>query len=240
MSRYYVQPYVRDTDAEPSYTFAEIKWGKIVAIHRHWLPLEEFYKFFEAGAFFIDVTGVLIDGEEPRVGDVVTNDPVVGYKIVRTKSPDSDWETIRTKIEQLKLTRDRKEQEPVEYHETLFDADEISLNRMDKARKFLEDNNIPSITWTTAENTRMDVDVEDFKALNTLIAMRSNDLHVRYNQLKQYIYDLNLAYIRLVPLINWEWDVEQDLNERYFQEFGEEAPELIFPEEEAEEPNQQE
>ena len=206
MSQYYVEPTLRDTEAEPKYTFAEIKWGKIVAIHHHWVPLDEFYKFFEANAFFVDITDVLIDGEAPAIGDSVTNDPDEGYKIVHIKNTYTDEEKKQYRIDLLKLTRDQKELEPIEYNGVLFDADTVSQTRMEKARTFLEDNNIPSITWTTAENTRVDLSVEDFKGINTLIAIRSNDLHVRYNRLKWYILGL-MDGSEEIDQIDWDFQI---------------------------------
>lgn len=218
MSQYLVEPYVRDTSTEPTYTFAEVQYGRIVSINKHWVPLNEFYKFFEANCLFIDITGVLIDGEPPAVGDVVNTDES-GYKIIHSKKNLTNDEIKNRTIEILKLTRNVKELEPIMYNNILFDADKDSLNRMDKARKLLEDNNQPYILWTTADNNRVPVSVEDFKGINTAIAMRSNDLHIRYNVLKQYILELDEKYISLVPLIDWDWDIEQDLDNRLFIEF---------------------
>ena len=86
MSEYHIEAYVRDTEAEMKYTFAEIRWGKIVAIHHHWVPLDEFYKFFEANSMFIDITGVLIEGEPPAIGDTVIGSPEEGYKILHIRN----------------------------------------------------------------------------------------------------------------------------------------------------------
>ena len=211
MSQYYTQPTLLDLDAEPRYTFAEVKWGKIVAIHQHWVPLSEFQRFFEANTLLIDITGVLINGEPPVVGDVVYSDEH-GYNIQHLKSVFSPAETKAYIIERLKLIRNVKELEVIEYNNNLFDADKDSLERMDKARKLLEDNNQPSITWTTAENTRVEVTINDFKGINTAIAVRSNLLHVRYNQLKQYILGLDDKYLAIIPTIDWNWDMTQDLD----------------------------
>ena len=203
MSQYKVEPYVLDTEAEPKYTFAEIKWGKIVAIHHHWCPLEEFCKFFEANAFFIDITDVLIDGEPPAIGDSVTNDPNTGYKIIHIRQTYTWEERVQYAIDKLKLVRDQKELEDIEYKGIPFDADALSQDRMDKARKFLEDSGAESITWTTADNQRVDVTVEDFKNINILIAMRSDELHKRYNQLKEYILSLEEGRDDILDMVGW-------------------------------------
>ena len=212
MSKYYVEPTLRDTSVEPRYTFAEVKWGKIVAIHRHWVPLDEFYKFFEANAFFIDITDVTIDGESPVIGDSVTNDPDEGYKIIHIKNTYTEEEKKQYVIDMLKMTRDQKELEVIEYNNVLFDADTVSQTRMEKARRLLEDNNIPSIKWTTAVNTRVDLTVQDFKSINTLIAIRSNDLHVRYNQLKKFILSLDVNTSVNLDEIDWNYPIPTEIN----------------------------
>jgi len=207
MSVYYVEPTLRDTEAEPKYTFAEVKWGKIVAIHHHWVPLDEFYKYFEANAFFVDITDVIIDGEAPAIGDSVTNDPNEGYKIIHIRNTYTKEERKQYKIEVLKLIRNQKELEVIKYNDIPFDADTISQTRMEKARTFLEDNpSIPSITWTAADNSRVEVTVDDFKEINTLIALRSNNLHVRYNKLKWYILNTDLDDEELES-IDWDFDI---------------------------------
>lgn len=40
-------------ESEPTYKFAEIKYGKIVSINSHWVPLEEYRKFFAADSFLL-------------------------------------------------------------------------------------------------------------------------------------------------------------------------------------------
>lgn len=198
-------------DEDPRYTFAEVKYGKIVSINQHWVPLEQYVKFFEADACFLDITGVLIEGEPPAIGDSVTTNPN-GYEIRHFKSVYSVAETKNYKIELLKLERDVKELEPVFYNGHYFDADKTSLTRMDKARQSLVDNNLPSIIWTTADNDRVEVTVADFAGINTALAMRSNLLHIRYNELKDYINDLEDKYLPIILQIDWDWDITADLD----------------------------
>lgn len=198
-------------DEEPKYTFAEVKYGKIVSINQHWVPLEQYVKFFEADACFLDITGVLIEGEPPAIGDSVTTNPN-GYEIRHFKSVYSVAESKNYKIELLKLERDNKELEPIQYNGHFFDADKTSLTRMDKARQSLVDNNLPSITWTTADNDRVEVTVEDFAGINTALAMRSNILHIRYNELKDYINVLEDKYLPIILQIDWDWDTTADLD----------------------------
>lgn len=213
MSNYIYKTIVRDGSA-PTYKFAEVKYGKIVAFHEHWVPLEEFRNFFEAGALFLDVTGVKIEGEDPVIGDAV-NMGADGYEIVHFKSVFSVAETKNYKIEMFKLQRDVKELEPVFYNGHYFDADKTSLTRMDKARQSLVDNHLPSIVWTTANNDRVEITIEDFAGINTALAIRSNELHVRYNQLKDYINDIDGdRYLAVILTIDWNWDIGCDLDEK--------------------------
>ena len=99
-------------ESEPKYTFAEIKYGKIVSINQHWVPLEEYRKFFSADSFFIDITGVTINGEAPVVGDAIEFGEN-GYEIKHIKSIYSFPEAKATQIERLKLIRNQKELEPI-------------------------------------------------------------------------------------------------------------------------------
>ena len=200
----------------PTYTFAEVRYGKIVSINHHWVPLEQYVKFFEADSLFIDITGVLIEGEPPAIGDVVTSNPE-GFEIRHFKSVYSVAETKNYKIELLKLERDTKELEPIEYNGHLFDADKTSLTRMDKARQSLVDNNIPNITWTTTNNERVEVTVADFAGINTALALRSNMLHIRYNELKDYINEMDDKYLSIILEIDWNWDLSTNLDDKLFE-----------------------
>ena len=60
------------------------------------------------------------------MGDVVEfNGEDGGYTIVHLKSTYSVAEAKAYQIEKLKLIRNQKELEPVEYNEHLYDADKI-------------------------------------------------------------------------------------------------------------------
>lgn len=204
---------VRESEA-PRYTFAEVKYGKVVSLNQHWVPLEEYLKFFAADALFIDVTGVLIDGEPVAIGDVVTSNPE-GYHIIHFKNTYSVAESKQYTVEKLKLVRNQKELEPVLYKDNYYDADKDSLMRLDKARQSLENNGLPSIEWTTANNDRVEISVEDFKGINTAIAMRSNELHNRYNELKDYIEGIDGdKYLSVILVIDWDWDINCNLDEK--------------------------
>ena len=89
------------------------------------------------------------------------------------------------KINELKGIRDAKEVEPLQTSKGLFDYDDKSRDRLAIARQALMDNEgMESILWTTADNQRVPLTVEDFAEINSMAAYRSNSLHIRYNELK--------------------------------------------------------
>lgn len=96
-------------------------------------------------------------------------------------------ELKKRKVQELKWERDRKETLPITYKDKSFDYDDKARERMRIAQQALEDNNIPSQTWTCADNSITELTVADFKALNTLAAQRSGQLHEQYNKLKVYV-----------------------------------------------------
>ena len=105
------------------------------------------------------------------------------------------------KIAELKSVRDEKEVEPVQTDKGLFDYDSKSRDRLSIARQALTDNGGGSITWTTADNQRVDMTITDFAAINGVAAVRSNALHVRYNELKTQVN--NCQTVEEVENIQW-------------------------------------
>ena len=105
---------------------------------------------------------------------------------VKAVVPSLEEVKTRKKIA-LKYERDHRETLPIAYKGKTFDYDDKARERMRIAQQALADNNIPSQTWTCADNTATELTVEDFKALNTLAAQRSGQLHEQYNKLKVYI-----------------------------------------------------
>lgn len=198
-------------EGEPTYTFAEIKYGKIVAIHKHWVPLEEFRKFFEANCFFIDISNILINDEKPAIGDVIEFNEN-GYEIVHYKSTYNFIEIKQYKISLLKLERDRQELLPITYNNNMFDCDKTSLMRIDRARQALEDTNTKTIAWTTYDNKIINIGIEDFKGINNELALRSSKLHARYNELKNYINNIkDEKYIDTILKIDWNTNVNMPI-----------------------------
>ena len=118
-------------------------------------------------------------------------------------------EVKAAKISELKAIRDAKEVEFI-YIDGLgmFDYDDKSRDRLSIARQALEDaDDAGSITWTTAENQRVPLYIADFKAINATAAVRSNQLHITYNELKEQVNACTT--IEEVEAIHWP-EVEYD------------------------------
>ena len=118
--------------------------------------------------------------------------------------PPTLEEVKAQKIAELKSIRDTKEVEPIRTDKGLFDYDDKSRDRLYIARQALTDNGGGSITWTTADNQRVDMEIADFAAINGAAAVRSNALHIKYNELKQRV---NAAQtVEEVEAIHWPED----------------------------------
>jgi hypothetical protein len=92
------------------------------------------------------------------------------------------------KISELKGIRDAKEVEPIQTDKGIFDYDDKSRDRLAIARQALTDaGGTGTIMWTTADNQRVALGVADFAAINGAAAVRSNSLHVLYNELKEQV-----------------------------------------------------
>lgn len=96
-------------------------------------------------------------------------------------------EVKANKINELKGIRDTKEVEPVQTSKGLFDYDDKSRDRLYIARQALTDNGGGSILWTTADNQRVPMEIADFAQINGAAAVRSNNLHIKYNELKERV-----------------------------------------------------
>ena len=90
------------------------------------------------------------------------------------------------KILALKTIRDTEEVKPIEYNGNLFDFDEKARDRINSALIALSITG-QSIEWTTADNTNVTVTADDLRDVIAAVAMRSNELHVKYRQLKEQV-----------------------------------------------------
>lgn len=111
------------------------------------------------------------------------------------------------KITELKYQRDKAEVEPIEYNGNLFDFDEKARDRINSAIIALDlmgEN--ATIEWTTADNTNVTVTANDLRTVIANVAIRSNELHVKYRNLKERIEKCNTK--EELDSIKWE-DVSQ-------------------------------
>lgn len=108
------------------------------------------------------------------------------YEVVEIPAPTL-YEVKAQKIAKLKSIRDAKEVEPIQTDKGIFDYDDKSRDRLSIARQALTDNGGGEIVWTTADNQRVAMIIADFAAINGAAAVRSNALHIKYNELKQRV-----------------------------------------------------
>ena len=101
--------------------------------------------------------------------------------------PPTLEEVKEQKIRELKGIRDTKEVEPIRTDKGIFDYDDKSRDRLYIARQALTDAGGGEIVWTTADNQRVSMGIADFAAINGAAAVRSNALHIKYNELKQRV-----------------------------------------------------
>ena len=112
-------------------------------------------------------------------------------------------EAKEAKINELKMHRDTEEVEPIQTDKGIFDYDDKSRDRLAIARQALEDNGGEGeITWTTADNQRVPLGVSDFAQINGAAATRSNELHIKYNELKEQVNACTT--VDEVEAIEWE------------------------------------
>ena len=90
------------------------------------------------------------------------------------------------KILEFKSIRDNGEVKPIEYNGNLFDFDEKARDRINSAIIALSITG-QSIAWTTADNTEVMVNADDLRGVIAAVAMRSNELHVKYRKLKEQV-----------------------------------------------------
>ena len=122
------------------------------------------------------------------------------YEVIAVPAPSLE-EVKAQKISELKGVRDTKEVEPIQTDKGIFDYDDKSRDRLAIARQALTDAGGGEIVWTTADNQRVSMGIADFAAINGAAAVRSNALHVKYNELKESVKKAKTA--EEVNAIQW-------------------------------------
>ena len=118
-------------------------------------------------------------------------------------APVKPFEMVKTaKLVELKATRDSLEVEPIEYNGYSFDYDEKARDRINAAIISLELlGSEASLSWTTADNSEAIVTANDLKMVIANVAIRSNELHVKYRTLREQVD--NATTVDEVNAINW-------------------------------------
>lgn len=105
------------------------------------------------------------------------------------------------KIAELKSIRDTKEVADIQVNGYLYDYDEKARERINAAIIAL-DLTGDTITWTLADNTDTEVSANDLRYVIAMVAQRSNELHVKYRNLKERVESATTK--EQVEAIVWE------------------------------------
>lgn len=113
------------------------------------------------------------------------------YEVVAIPAPSLD-ELKTAKLAELKNTRDTLEVEPITYNGNNFDYDEKARDRINAAIIALDmqtqlTGTEASLSWTTADNTEATVTANDLRGIIANVALRSNELHIKYRELKDLV-----------------------------------------------------
>lgn len=113
-------------------------------------------------------------------------DTLLAKKAEREYVPPTFEEIVAAKLSELKSTRDTLETEPIEYNGNRYDYDDKARDRINAAIIALDISG-QNIEWTTADNTNVAVTAQDLRNIIAAVALRSNDLHVKYRELKEQV-----------------------------------------------------
>lgn len=107
------------------------------------------------------------------------------YEIVEIPGPTTE-ELKEAALEKLKAERDAAEVQPIEYNGVFFDYDDKARDRINAAIIALDGTEM-TLSWTAADNSETTVSAEDLKNVVRAVAVRSNELHVKYRLKKEEV-----------------------------------------------------
>lgn len=113
------------------------------------------------------------------------------YEVVTLPLPTLE-ENKLAKIAELKAQRDAAEVEPIAYNRYSYDYDSKARDRISAAIIALDITG-QSIEWTTADNTNVLVTADDLRGIVANVAVRSNELHAKYRELKEQVLQCTTA-----------------------------------------------
>ena len=135
---------------------------------------------------------------------IVELEPIDGVRQFQIQAvPGPSLEEVKAqKIAVLKTERDAREEAPVEYKGKLWDFDTKSRDRINAAATALEVGGVETITWTSYDDTSLELTVEDLKTIVAFAAIRGDALHKKYRELRDAVTAAET--IEEVDSIIWE------------------------------------
>ena len=136
------------------------------------------------------------------ITELAQKDGVRVFKIKEIPKPSLEF-LKNIKIDTLKKERNTREEAPVEYKEKLWDFDADSRARINAAASALEMvEDVQYLTWTSADDTSLDLTAQDLRMIVALAAIRGDALHKKYRELRDAV---NAAEtIEEVESVIWE------------------------------------
>ena len=125
------------------------------------------------------------------------------YECVAIPAPSLD-ELKQAKINEFKNIRDNEEVKPISYQGYRFDYDDKARDRISGAIIAL-DVSKGQIAWTTADNTEVMVNADDLRGVIANVAVRSNEIHVKYRELKEQVE--NCTTKEELDSIKWDEEI---------------------------------
>lgn len=110
---------------------------------------------------------------------------------ITVPSPSLD-ELKAQKLTELKNIRNTEEVKPIAYKGNLFDFDDKARDRINSAIIALSITG-QNIEWTTADNTNVLVTADDLRGVVANVAVRSNELHIKYRNAKAKVEEAQTA-----------------------------------------------
>lgn len=113
-------------------------------------------------------------------------EPVVSQEIVETPEPTLE-ELKLAKRAEINRYRDAEEQGGFEYMGKVFDSDQVSCIRISSAAQATQYADDATITWTTQDNSTIDLNKSQLAGLVVALAQHSNECHQKATELKAKI-----------------------------------------------------
>lgn len=145
---------------------------------------------FDKGQIFTEVyppeAAIWCNDNNCYIIEIELKNGVRQFQIQEVPSVPLD-EVKAAKIESLKKQRNELEEAPVEYKEKLWDFDTKSRDRINAAVTALEVGGVETITWTSYDDTSLELSANDLKTIVAIAAIRGDALHKKYRELRDAV-----------------------------------------------------